>query len=504
MPGRSGSRAKGLVPLALVALLATACPSNDVEPQPRPSAGSPTEEPRAAGEVVVAYPHEPATLDPFAPAGQAPATRDLTRLLMPALYRLGPGGARERWLLAEDPVVSEQPRFTVSVRLREDAVWSDGTPITMDDLQVTWRHVMNRDAASRLGYDRIRRIVADAPKAGRIEFRARYDDWRDLFGAGLGVLPAHILEEDPDAFARAWPVSGGPFVLQRWRRGLDITFAPTPRAWGGDAPRLERLRVAFAPDTIGALELFRRGDADVLGPYHAPDWRRRVSEVPGVTISAETGAASAVLLFDTEAAPFDRPGVRRALAYAIDRARLVRGLIQAEGEELNGIDASDTSFARYTEDLARARGQLTNGLNLEATIALGGDDLSAVLLRAIQFQAQRVGFDLQAVSLDSEQLWSEWLDGPDMTLAIVILREPNLLALLPEGARRGADAASVGRTVPFLPLYRVSVGLAASARVSGVCASASPDGPLWNAHAWQVAGSGTRVEGAACPSLVAA
>ncbi|MGH2725519.1 MAG: ABC transporter substrate-binding protein, partial [Actinomycetota bacterium] len=46
--------------------------------------GGPT--PARGGELVVAYPHEPATLNPFVTGGDATATRDLVRPLMPALY----------------------------------------------------------------------------------------------------------------------------------------------------------------------------------------------------------------------------------------------------------------------------------------------------------------------------------------------------------------------------------------------------------------------------------
>src|SRR5688572_25677924 len=95
-PLRSRSVPRTAAAVCLVLLLA-GCPSSDA-PGPDGSNGSRTPEPSRGGELVVAYPHEPPTLNPFVTGGDSPATRDLVRPLMPALYRLGPAGTREPWL----------------------------------------------------------------------------------------------------------------------------------------------------------------------------------------------------------------------------------------------------------------------------------------------------------------------------------------------------------------------------------------------------------------------
>src|SRR5437763_5888602 len=117
--------------LALLALLASGCPSYKGA-QPTPSASA-----QAAGTLTIAYPAEPATLDPFAPAGDTPATRDIARMLMPGLYKVEPSGARARWLLASEPVESNGPPFAVTLALRDDATWSEGKPLKVEDLRFT-------------------------------------------------------------------------------------------------------------------------------------------------------------------------------------------------------------------------------------------------------------------------------------------------------------------------------------------------------------------------------
>jgi peptide/nickel transport system substrate-binding protein len=481
----------GVATLALAVAL-TACPAEG--PDPTPTADGTLPRPSPEGTVTVAYPSEPATLDPFHPDGDNPPTRDLARLLMPGFYRVDPDGERVLWLLAEEPTVTTEPRFEVRVTLRDDAVWSDGEPITVRDVRATWRLATDTDrpAWARAGYDQIRRIVPQGDRIARIVFRRAYPAWRDLFSAGLGLVPAHGAPS-----GRRWRVSGGPFVLQRWRAGLDMVFRPNPRAWDA-APSVSRLRVVFVPDASGALELFRLGRVDVLGPYHAPDWQRRVGDV-AETVSSDLGDTWAGVLFNVGASPVSSVEVRRAFVQAIDRERLARGLVQSEGELLLSVGPRGPTIGTPRDAVVGARRRLgregwtgepirtRSGAELRFTLAAAPEDLTFVVAEALKFQAARAGFIFETVPLDAERLWGSWLDGEEFEAAYLIWRDPPEGALRARAGRAGPGEWSAGRVerlVPIVPLYRVAVTLGSSARVGGVRSSATADGPLWNAHEW--------------------
>lgn len=522
---------------ALAAILAlSACPGKT------PPEGTASPDSGRGGEVVVAYPHEPATLNPFARGGDAPATRDLARLVMPALYRLGPGGARERWLLAREPQVQTGPPFAVVVELRDDAVWSDGTPITAADLRFTWRAVTvpRSRLIARDGYDRIADVQIQSERRARIVFDEPFRRWRDLFSAGLGVLPAHALAGRDAAreLRRTWRVSGGPFVVERWRPGLEIAFRRNPRAWGG-APTLERLTVRFVPNPTTALALFRRGDADALVAYQGIDFARRARLTGGARVTSDTGATVAVLLLNVRAGPLAATRVRRALGRVLDRRRIEIGIVRDEGEPLDGLLPGSPNLQRPVvgarPDVAGARRLLARagwrgdgvrtreGVPLRITVALPrDDDLPRRVARAARVQAERAGFDLVPVALDPDRLWSDWLPGSRMEAALVIWRDPPSGSL---GARFGSgrtpptginysrvtdrtldrrldafdraievpaqDAAAaqerLADVAPAVPLYAVTVSVVTSARIAGARAAAAADGPLWNAHEWSLA-----------------
>ena len=94
--------------------------------------------------------------------------------------------------LVESVEVDEDP-FTLTYRLRPDAVWSDGKPISAADLEFTWETLVDPDVAiaSRQGYDLIRTAEVVDGKTIRFEFETPYAAWRELFPM---VLPKHALE----------------------------------------------------------------------------------------------------------------------------------------------------------------------------------------------------------------------------------------------------------------------------------------------------------------------
>src|SRR5437867_4467875 len=284
--GSFRSRSRRRAGLALALALLTACPHT--RPKPAPTGSSPSATAAASprgGELVVAYPHEPATLNPFLAGGDAPATRDLVRSLMPSLYVVEPGGKRVPSLLDGEPeqVDTQEEgspnRSIVRMTLRSDAVWSDGVPITAEDVRFTWQTIMNKrwHGVAREGYDRIAKVIVDGPKVASLVFYGRpFGRWQDLFSAGLGVLPKHVLIGKPfdTALATSWPVSGGPFVLKSWTPGLQIVLQRNPRAWE-KVPSLDRSRVEFVPDVVTAFQLLERGQVDALVPYPGVEMQRR-------------------------------------------------------------------------------------------------------------------------------------------------------------------------------------------------------------------------------------
>jgi len=543
-PNRSFLRAA----IAACALLAVvACPSEgEPDGNGTPNGSSPS--PSRGGELVVAYPYEPSTLNPFVVGGDAPATRDLVRPVMPALFRLGPDGTREPWLLASEPAgadVGGTP-FSVRLRLREDAVWSDGRPITANDLRFTWQAaVRSPGIASRDGYDRLTDVVIEAPKVARLVFREPFARWRDLFSAGLGVLPSHALGKTDisKALVRSWPVSGGPFLLRSRTAGLEVVLERNPRAWDGSPP-LDRIRVVFVPDVVTALQLYARGQVDVIGPYPAVELGRRAASVrQGSLATGDRGGTWMGVFLNVRTTELSDVRVRRALALALDREAIVEGLVREQGTLWDSPSAGDVarvapSFASFRENGSEAERLLDaagwrrgssatvrrkGGRELSVTLAsAGSDELTQRLVRALNTQALGVGIDLNLVSLDYDRLVADWAPGSRFEAGLFVLRDPpggalrsryvgtgpgNVTRLRDGALGRALDdadrtlddaspavdapSARIAALVPVIPICLLDVTIAARAGTHEIEANASADGFLWNAGEWWVDGGAT-------------
>lgn len=449
---------------ALAALVATACPAAE-----RPPGAFPTAAP--AGRITVAYPFEPATLDPFTTAGDSVATRDLVRLVMPSTYFGGDGERGEPWILASEPVVSRRGRV-VRMTVRPDARWSDGRPIGARDLRFTWRVARRRHFGR--GFGSVTRVVVESVTTARFVFRRGLVDPWNLYSNGLGVLPAHALRGRLGRLRRGWPVSGGPYVLRRWRAGLDMTFEPNPHACCGMRPAIAGIRVVFVPDATAALELFRRGRVDVLGPYHAVEWTRRAGEVPGARLATAAGHSHLALMLKVGAPPLDEGAVRGGLMRIVDAARpRLRALAATESEPPDEARGPPPDLDEIDDALADAgwRGRPVRaraGRPLRFALALvGSEDLSWVLSRAIREQAALHGYDIQIAPLPPDRFWREWVRSARYAAALQIRRWP---------------PARWGRGLDQVTLYAARVTLAA--RGVALCSGAGPDGPFWAAHRW--------------------
>src|SRR5581483_3187121 len=171
----------------------------------------------------VGVPEEPASLDPFDPRSRTLAGEAILGEVLPQLFRVDPAGREVGWL-ADDASVRVAPDGrSATFALRPGARWSDGAPITVDDVRFTLDTV--RGAAwpgPAAGYDRV--TVDGAGGSVTLRFDGPFPGWRRLFSGADFVLPAHRLAgkdlrkewtSGPDVF-------GGPFRLGAVTPGLSV------------------------------------------------------------------------------------------------------------------------------------------------------------------------------------------------------------------------------------------------------------------------------------------
>jgi peptide/nickel transport system substrate-binding protein len=250
--------------------------------------------------------------------------------------------------LIAETVETPEDRSWVTFQLRPEARFSDGTPITPEDVLFSWSLLKSKGRPNhRLSYSK----VASAEKVGergvKFTFEGGGDREMPLIMGLLPVLPRHAIDAgnfDKTSFEK--PVASGPYVVEAVEPGASITFRRNPDYWGRDLPimrgqyNFDAIRIDYYRDNTAMMEAFRKGLFDVQGDSDSIDavkWAEaydfpaaRNGLVKKVEFDLGVPAPMAALVFNTRRPLFADKRVREALTLVFDfewlNKTLFRGL----------------------------------------------------------------------------------------------------------------------------------------------------------------------------------
>ncbi len=233
------------------------------------SAASAKGEATAAGTVVFVHDQEPGILNLWLSTGNGYVNSITTGPVLATGAVYNDKAKLVPFLMESVPKVVKAEPLTVTGKFKQSAVWSDGKPITAQDLVATWRTIMNPnwDITSREGWQDIQRIVAKG-KAFTVQFKPKraYAAWDNLI-ANTTIMPAHKVAGVD--FNKLWndsiDIASGPFKFQSWQQGTQLTIVKNPAFKAGPPAKLDRVVFRFI---AGASEFqaLQSGEADVMEP----------------------------------------------------------------------------------------------------------------------------------------------------------------------------------------------------------------------------------------------
>jgi len=322
------AKRRSLAPIVAVALALSAC-AGDGDSLPAAAETEPVTEAAVQPETATATDtqtvlfgddQEPLVLNALLLDGASEATGQIFHQVYPGAYAVQGDFTFQPWLLDGEAVVTEDP-FSVTYTIRDDAAWSDGTPITVDDLVFTWN--LHDPAAphadqivSRAGYELIAGYTAADDKTVTFAFTESYAPWKSLFA---NVLPAHVLEAEDFATVlndELPAVSGGPFVFDSWNRGTQLKLVANPTYWAGEVA-VDELIFRYVPDSATLQQQLAGGEVDVADPQPQLDLVEQLGRSSDL-LTYETGFGPVWehIDFNTAVDGLDRDYVRQAIASA--------------------------------------------------------------------------------------------------------------------------------------------------------------------------------------------
>lgn len=451
--GRWVPKVAGVVLAAVVA----SCGS-DAPPAPAPAAA-----PASGGELIASLRSEPATYNRYLPGGANAAVEVVTLLTQARLVRVNrvtdnvEPWLAEGWSLGADGV-------TYSLTIRDGIKFSDGRPLTIDDVLFSFRVAYDEKVQSPLAV--ALQVNGKPLQVAAVNARTMTIRMPEPFAPGLRllenlpVLPRHKLQAalDDGTFADAWSPSKpltdlaglGPFVLAEHVTGQRLVFTRNPNYFRLDAngvrlPYIDKLTVAIVPDQntealrLEAAEIDLMTNGDIRPQDHAAfrklaeQGRLKMMEV-GVGLDPDFLAFNLRPKSGRRRAPWlERREVRQAISCGVDRQAIVNTVYLGAAIPIyGGITPGNKQWYAAAApacagDPAKAKALLASagladrngdgmledagGAAVRFAVLTHGGHLRERVASVLQQQLRQLGIAVDVVPLDPRGLFARWQKG---------------------------------------------------------------------------------------------
>lgn len=508
------------------------------------SAGGPSNE-----LLIIGYDREPDTMNRYAThilediescVVEGLVTNDEQMRIVPVLAAEVPTLANKGVILRPDGGMD------VIWKLRPGVTWHDGTPHSSADVKFTVDAINKGDwkPESVDGFDRISSVDTPDSLTAVVHYKEVYAPYQLQFVRG--TLPRHVLAgrdiNSANDYNRA-PLGTGPYRVKEWKTGEYILLERVPAYWRGSGqPKIRQLLFRFLANTTTRINLLKSGEVHLVAllPW---DKVREVQPLARLRLNKVVGNGYEHVTLNQRHFPaFADVRVRRALAHAVDRASMVRTLLDEQVSVVNGpiqplSPAYEPNVTSYPYDTVAANRLLDeagwrrgsdgvrnrNGKRLAFTlITQSGFAIRENVSQALQQAYRTVGVDMQVQLLDGTSISSVWFKGefdamlhwwqmgadPELTLFFARDRTPpagrninyvddaELTALLYESDRTADEGARnallrtaqrrIAALAPEIPLYNTAKVDAIPATLKGFTGNPTNAGPFWNVHAWEI------------------
>jgi peptide/nickel transport system substrate-binding protein len=324
------------------------------------------------------------TLDP----NMNGSTRESFGVSMNVYDRLFTFGRKQvdgNWIFDPDTIRGElaqgydisPDRLKITIHLRPDAKWHDGTPVTAEDIKWSLDRVVlgkglgapqfttgSLNSADQFRIVDQRTIEVSLTKPDRLALANLCVPYALMFNSKL--VKQHVTPDDP--WAMEWTKSNtaasGAYMVESYRPGESIILRRNEH-WTGGAdgklPFFRRIIVQTVPEAATRANLIQRGDADLSIDLAASDIPTMQKTPKVKVISTPQTNGFTHITMNTQVAPFDNLKVRQAIAAALPYEDMFKAALFARGRRLYGADWStppNTTFPQpmpLKTDLPKAK-----------------------------------------------------------------------------------------------------------------------------------------------------
>ena len=346
-------------------------------------------------------------------------------------WEADPNYATSVALKSEDPQVAE-------IKINPKATWSDGTPITVDDVKANWNALngKNKDFApiSTNVWEDVASVEAGTDERDvLITFAKKNADWASVLG---NVYPAWAVDT-PDHFNKAWAkgpfakdgktfVSAGPFIVKSIdANGQVLTYEKNPKWWGEPA-KLDTV-VLKAVSRDGQPQAFANSELDAINLYGNADALKTVQGRSDAEVERSLGTTFRHVTLNGQSDAFSKVEARKAFAMALDRKTLGQAILSGVGSPVVQLDSliylpgqngyQDNASEFYKNDPAAAK-QILDDAGIATPIAVrfvipSDNTNSANIATLVQAETKAAGFDVKIDTVPSADFFTKYINTDD-------------------------------------------------------------------------------------------
>lgn len=295
--------------------------------------------------------YEPQNLDNTAGAGQG-INEAFNGNVYEALFQLTDAGSVEP-ALAADYTVSDDG-LTYTFTLKDGVTFHSGDPLTAADVKYSIERVTAETSKSsrKKSLSTITAVETPDDKTVVITLSAR--------SISLPYNLSYVwIVNDAAADITATEDGTGPYTLEEWRRGSALALARFDGYWG-EKPTNGEVIYTYFTDATALNNALLTNAVDVITSVQSPDSLAQFTGNPAYTVTEGASTTKELLAYNDRVAPFDNVKVRKALARAVDKAKLLNSIWGDYGTligsfvpptdpwyvDLTGVDAYDPDSAK--------------------------------------------------------------------------------------------------------------------------------------------------------------
>jgi peptide/nickel transport system substrate-binding protein len=320
-------------------------------------------------------------------------------------------GLAEKWEISDD---GKTYVFHLA-----DAKFSDGSPITAEDVAFSWNRMrFQKDSAYAAPFQPLIKIEATDAKTVVMTLDRRFTPFLTLTEIwNTGIVPKAAVEKmGEEEFAKA-PVTSGPFKFVDWKQGDRVILARNEHYYRPGEPKVDGLEFRYVPDDNTRVSMLQAGELDVC--IGVPGPRMKELRDAGFRAEPEPSSTTYDMLINHSAEPFDNLKFRQAVTYGIDRKAINDAVTLGLGTPASSImsptlDFFDKSLPVIARDVEKAKALLAESgvanpsFELLQAAGIADDEKAAVLIQA---QLAEVGIPVTIAKVDSTQIWTRLIDG---------------------------------------------------------------------------------------------